>query len=302
MVSISTGALTVEANRARYELRMPLYEVEAVKDPETVLFQHFRVLSRGVPGSMKEKSCGSNYQENAFTCRVAYEFPEVVERVEIECRYYAVTVPNHVHILRASRGETSDEAVFDLSVHRAEINFVPPTFWELAYSQIRAGAMRVAGGAAPLLFLAALVLASRSRRELLSLAAMLFAGQVLACILLPLIGWQPPPRFVDAAAALTIAYLAVEILLLPNAGQRWLVVGVLGLFHGLYVSLFISSSEYSTVNVLSGVALAESVLVVLLGLSFARLGRVLEALKPVQVSAGILFVVGMGWFFLRLKG
>jgi hypothetical protein len=302
MVSISTGQLNVEENTARYDLRMPLYEVEAVKDPETVLFQHFRILSRGVEGRVKEKTCRNNYDEGAFTCRLAYEFPEPVERVEIECRYYAVTVPNHVHILRATRGDTSDDAVFDLSVHRIEINFIPPTSWELAYGQSRAGAMRVIGGPAPLLFLVALVLASRSRRELVSLAGMLLAGQVLACAILPVSGWQPPPRFVDAAAALTIAYLAVEILLLPGAGQRWLVVGVLGLFHGLYVSLFIASSEYSALNVLAGVALAEAALVGVFALAFAKLGRALVALKPVQVSAGILFVVGMGWFFIRLKG
>jgi hypothetical protein len=301
MVSISTGELKVEGTVARYELRMPLYEVEYIKDPETSLFQHFQISSRGTPGRIRERSCRENYDEGAYICQVMYEFPEVVERVEILCRYYAATVPNHVHILRASRGDTADEAVFDLSVHRAEINFVPPTALELAYAQTRSGAMRVAGGLAPLLFLLALVLASRSRHELLSLISMLFAGQVLACILLPFTGWQPPPRFVDAAAALTIAYLAVEILLLPNAGQRWLVVGVLGIFHGLYVGLFVSSSNYSPLYVLTGVVLAEAVLVALLALVLSKVGRALVAMKPVPVSAGFLFVVGMAWFFLRLK-
>ncbi|MCW5977843.1 MAG: HupE/UreJ family protein [Bryobacteraceae bacterium] len=302
MVSISTGELIVEGSLARYELRMPLYEVAYIKHPEQALLQQFRVSSRGVAGRLTEKSCRENYDEGSFACRLAFAFAEPVERIEVECTYYAATVPNHVHILRASRGDASDEAVFDLSSHRAEINFVPPTRWEVAYRQSRSGAMRVAGGAAPLLFLAALVLASRSRRELAALAAMLFAGQVLGCILLPVTGWQPPPRFVDAAAALTIAYLAVEILLLPGAGQRWAVVGVLGVFHGLYVGLFLSGSEYSPLYVLTGVALAEAALLAALGVIFARLGRVMAAMRPVQVSAGILLVVGMAWFFVRLKG
>jgi hypothetical protein len=121
-------------------------------------------------------------------------------------------------------------------------------------------------------------------------------------VLVPGMIWQPAPRFVEAAAALTIAYLAVETLLLPRAGQRWLIVGVLGLIHGLYFALFLSGSEYSAAYVLTGVALAEVALIGLFALAFSRIARVLEAMRPVRLASAALLAVGLGWFFLRLRG
>jgi hypothetical protein len=121
-------------------------------------------------------------------------------------------------------------------------------------------------------------------------------------LILPLTGWQPAPRFVEAACALTIAYLAVEILLLPQAGMRWLVVAILGVFHGWYFSLFITGSEFAAGWVLLGVVLTEIALLAGLGWLLARLQTPLESLQPVRVSAGILLVVGLGWFFVRLRG
>lgn len=309
MVSISTGQLLVEGATVRYELRMPLYEVEYIEDPEQTLFEHFHLSSSGNQGRLAQRRCREEYADGIYLCEAVYEFPDAVEQVEVECSFHAVTTPNHVHILRATRGDTTDQAVFDLTVSRAEINFIPPSAAEVAFQQIAAGMVRAAGGAAALLFLAALVVAARQRRELAALIGMFLAGQLASCLIVPLSGWQPAPRFVEAAAALTIAYLAVEILLLPKAGQRWLVVGVLGIFHGLYLALFISGSGYSVAYVLTGVALAEVMLVAVFGTVLARIHRALKAIwplpraiQPVQVSAGLLLVVGMAWFFVRLRG
>src|SRR6185295_17884058 len=124
-----------------------------------------------------------------------------------------------------------------------------------AIQQFGAGALRAFGGVVQLLFLASLVLAARNRRELLALAGMFLAGQVTSAVLVPLTNWQPAARFVEAAAALTIAYLAVEILALPRAGSRWLVAGVLGGFHGLYFELFLRNTGYSAGWVLAGASL-----------------------------------------------
>jgi len=151
------------------------------------------------------------------------------------------------------------------------------------------------------LFLAALVLAARGARELLALMAMFLAGQAACVLMVPYTGWQPAPRFVEAAAALTVSYLAVEILLLPEAGARWLVAAVLGGFHGLYFHLFIQTTGYGAGLVLAGAAVAEVLAVVVLALVFSRVGRVAKALRPVQVAASGLLVFGLVWFAMRLR-
>jgi len=151
------------------------------------------------------------------------------------------------------------------------------------------------------LFLAALVLASRSRRELLAIAAMFLLGQAFSVFVLGHLAWQPAARFVEAASALAVAYLAVEILMLPQAGARWLVAGVLGALHGLYYHLFVQTTGYAPALVLLGAALAEVSAIALLAFLFSRIGRVAKAFRPLQVAASALLVFGMVWFFLRLR-
>jgi hypothetical protein len=210
-------------------------------------------------------------------------------------------VPNHVHLLRATLGEKRDEAVFDLGFTRATLRFRPPTAAEIAITQAGAGFVRALGGTVQVLFLAALVLAARSRRELLAIAAMFLAGQAASVLAMAHVAWQPAPRFVEAATALAVAYLAVEILLLPQAGARWLVVGVLGALHGLYFHLFVQTTGYSAALVLLGATLAEAAAIAVLALVLSRVGRMAKAFRPVQVAASALLVFGMVWFLLRLR-
>ena len=295
---MSSGDLTVNGARAHYELRMPLYEVSHVTAPERTLLDRVRFAgARLVAGS-----CAADAARALYVCQADYEFAAPVDRVEVECTLAAVTVPNHVHLLRAQLDGKQDQALFDISFTRATLRFRPPTTAEIALTQSGAGWMRALGGAAQLLFLAALVVAARSRRELLALTGMFLAGQVAAVLAMPRVPWQPAPRFVEAAAALTVAYLAVEILWLPHAGSRWAIAGVLGAFHGLYFHLFLQSTGYQAVYVLAGAALAEMAALSVLALLFSRAARMARALHPVETSASALLLFGLVWFAMRLRG
>ena len=106
--------------------------------------------------------------------------------------------------------------------------------------------------------------------------------------------WQPAPRFVEAAAALTVAYLAVEILLLPEAGARWLVAGVLGVFHGLYFHLFLQTTGYAPALVLPGAALAELAAIAMLALVLLA-DRPHGASAPPRAGRGIGAPASSGW-------
>jgi hypothetical protein len=197
--------------------------------------------------------------------------------------------------------EKHDQAVFDVSFPRATLRFRPPTAAEVAVSEAAAGIMRALGGAVQVLFLAALAIAARDRREWFAIAAMFLAGQAAAVLAMPHIAWQPAPRFVEAAAALAVAYLAVEVLMLPKAGSRWIIAGVLGVLHGFYFHLFLVTSEYHAVCVLAGAFAAELALLIAFAFVFARVARWAAALRPVPVAASALLVFGMVWFILRLR-
>jgi HupE / UreJ protein len=298
VVSMSSGDLRLEGARARYELRMPLYEIAHVPHPETALLQHVRFAG----AKLLHSTCTEEQARDLYVCQAEYDFGTPPDRIDVECTLSAITVPNHVHMLRAEMGDKRDQGMFDAAFPRATLRFRPPTAAETAAAEIGGGVVQALGGPVQLLFLAALALAARSRKELASLALMFLAGQVLAVLVTPHTSWQPAPRFVEAAAALTVAYLAVEILLLPKAGSRWAVAGVLGVFHGLYFHLFLQTAGYRPGFVLAGAATTEIVVLAVLALLFAQVRRWARALRPVQVSAAALLVFGMVWFVLRLRG
>ena len=83
--------------------------------------------------------------------------------------------------------------------------------------------------------------------------------------------------------------------------MRWLIVAVLGAFHGLYFELFLRTTGYRAFYVLSGAVFAEIALIAILAVLFSYLAKPLAAIKPVPVCASALFVTGMAWFFLRLR-
>ena len=301
MVSISTCDLRVEGMRARYELSVPAYEAEHLKRPEIELLENIRFLAGGAEGRRLEGQCRPDPSSDSLKCEALYEFDREVETVEVVCNFHKVLVQNHAHILRAASPEGADRAVLDFTFPRTTLRFRPPGAGEVAIQGVFAGLRRALGGAAQLLFLVAMALAARRRGEFLALAAAFLAGQAAACLLAPRIGWQPAPGFVEAAAALTIAYLAVEILLFPTAGYRALVVGILGLFHGLYFATFLAASEAPAAWFLLGASLAEFLALVVLYAAGRRLGPLTASLHPQRALAGALLAVGMGWFLYRIS-
>jgi hypothetical protein len=301
VMSMSTGEVVVQGNRAHYELRMPVYEIADLKNPEPSLFEHIRFSTAGQEGKMTQRACRAEMAQGSYVCTADYEFPVPVDRLDVECTLHQVTVPNHVHLLRAQKDGKSDQAIFDFSFSKAQIRFDPPTAMETFFTQTGAGFVRALGGLVQILFLATLALAARSRRELAALVGMFLLGQIATAVFASKTTWEPAPRFVEAATALTIAYMAVEILALPEAGKRWLIAGALGVFHGLYFALFLRTTEYNPIYVLTGATIAEALLIGFFAFGFSRVGRLAAGLRPVQVSAGVLLAIGMFWFFLRLR-
>jgi hypothetical protein len=310
VVSMSSGDLTVAGARAHYELRMPLYEIpHATKPgtaPETALLDHIRFSSRGREARLLAHACSSDPARALYICTADYQFAAPVEKLDVECTFPAVVSPTHVHVLRAQldspSGGRRDQAVFDQAFERATLRFRPPTATEIAVAEFCAGGLRALAGVVQIVFLAALGVAARSRRELLALGAMFLAGQIFSALAVPHTAWQPAPRFVEAAAALTVAYLAIEILMLPKAGARWLVAGALGAFHGLFFHLFLRNTGYRPGFVLAGAAVVDILAIAGFGWAFSRLVRAAGRFHPVPVAASAMFVFGMVWFALRLHG
>jgi len=303
VISMSSGDFRIDGSRATYELRIPIYEIQHVKNPESVLFESIRFASRGAEAVVKSKSCEEDKQDGSYRCRATYEFPAAVEELSVICTFHTVTVPNHVHLLRAYLGDKTDQAVFDFSNTNALIKFRPPTAFEQFVTASSSGFARAFSSGAAVLFLGCLALAARNRRELALIAACFLIGEIASALIVPRAAWNPAPRFVDAALALTVAYLAVEILTLPQAGQRWLVAAVLGVFHGLSYALYLTSTGYDAFAVLLGMGVAELLAIAAFALMIHKLGKSFHSIAGAaqRVTASVLLITGLAWFVLRLR-
>ena len=100
-MSMSSGDLAISGARAHYELRMPLYEVAHVPNPARALLEHIRFSG----ARLVHSECRADPARGTYLCAADYEFAAPVERVDVECTFAAITVPTHVHLLRASLGE-----------------------------------------------------------------------------------------------------------------------------------------------------------------------------------------------------
>jgi hypothetical protein len=292
VVSISTGDGRLEGNAVVYELRMPLFEAPERREDRDRLPAQLRFRASGGEARLEETACAENPAENAWICKARYVFESEPEIVEIESALPRLTVPNHVHIARLTRGARSEQAVLDLTFPRAEIRFRPPTAFEEFVKQSGGSAWRVWSSPVQWLFLLGLALAAAGWGEALLLLAAFAAGESAAAVVFANRTLALAPRFLEMAGALTIAYLAVEILFLPRSWVRWLIVAVLGVFHGLGFAQFLAATEYKPGLVLGGAVFAASLLAALLYALARRCGQ------P-RFLAWLLLATGLSWFAWR---
>ena len=279
VVSISNGELRITGRTATFELRVPAYEVENVAAPETTLLNEIRF------GEAKRTSSECKKDGDWLVCDASYEFAQPVpDKIQVECTLYRATVPNHVHMLYAVQGENGDQKVFDQNTSIIEMRFHPPSLWESITRDGSAGALRLLRSFAGLLFLAVIAVAARSRREAFIMGATFVLAEWAVRPLSPFIPLSLSPEFLEAVMALTVAYLAGELLLLPEGPARWGIVPLLGLIHGLPFVAF--PPLY-----LGGAVIAQAILLGAFSLVVLRLPGSWR--KP---TATLLLAIAGAWF------
>jgi len=283
VVSISTGELIMDGPTATFELRIPMYEVAQLAHPETTLLEQFRFGD----GHLTKSNCHA--EEMSYVCRGEYEFPGLhPDSLEVECTLYQATVPNHVHLLTATEGANTDQEVFDRRFTRVLVQFHPPSKAERIVRDAGSGAARAVESAAGVLFVLGLALAARTSKEALVFGAVFLIAEGAARPLGPLLPLALPARVFEAVLGLTVAYLAIEILLLPEGRSRWLVVAILGLCHGLSLAGF--PAAY-----LIGALPAQAAMLAALAIASLRMPRLW--LRP---AAAVLLAAGLAWSGSRL--
>lgn len=164
VVSMSTGDAKLNGAQLDVELRMPAYEVAHLQNSEAALFDNLHFFGGGEEARRVRQNCRT--EAETLACSATYLFPRDVEEFSVRCTFSSITVPNHVHLLRATHGPLNDQAAFDASFTESTLRFRPPTATEIFVREAGAGFWRAIAGPAQILFLIALLLAARGWRDL----------------------------------------------------------------------------------------------------------------------------------------
>jgi hypothetical protein len=268
---------------ASFDLRVPTYEVAQLAHPETDLLAQFHFGD----GHLARSLC--RQEEDTYVCHGEYEFPSLhPDALDVRCTLFQVTVPNHVHLLTAVQGANIDQEVFDRRFKEIEVRFRPPSRAEAIARDAASGAQLAAENALGVLFLIGLAVAARGAKEAFLFGVVFLAAECGARRLGPLLPLALSARFLEAVLALLVAYLAMEILLLPHGRARWVVVAILGLCHGL------SFAGFPAAYLLGALPVQCAVFAVL---AAAAIRMPLAWKRP---AAALLLVVATAWFGGRL--
>ena len=275
MVSMSSGTLKIEGTRLVYQARIPLFEIPNMAGFDKLLFSEIRFSSKHGPARMVSSGCVPDPGEGFYRCDAVYELAQPEEEIEAAIGWHKAIAQNHVHVLSAMRGELMARAVFQASTPEAALRFRPLTLVEKIAESGAASVQWFLATPVMWLLCLGLVVVSRNRPELLLVAAAFFIGQLLPMAVIGLAG-RFNPRFLELGAALAVAYLAVEVLFLPEARNRWLVAGCVGFFPGLALGSLVQQTDLDPIGVWVGAIFVELFLVALGGAVWLRwgLGRV----------------------------
>lgn len=291
-VSLSTGELHMDGPTATFDLRIPMYEVAQTAHPETELLAHFRFGD----GHLARSTCrvGTGPDDGAYICHGEYEFPSLhPDALEVECTLFDVTVPNHIHMLTATQisssgREFTDQEVFDRRFTTIEVRFRPPSTAEAMLRGAVSGAIRAIESVFGMLCVAGLALAARGWKEALLFFAVYASAELGARRLGTVLPVAVSANFLEAVLALMVAYLAVEILLLPQGSLRLVLAVMLGLCQGVLAAGF--PAAYWMGAMPAEAAIFAAMAAVALGLQ--RPGRL--------AAASILLAAGLGVFGSRV--
>ena len=212
---MSSGDLTIGARTPATNCACRSMRSRTCRIPRRALLEHVRFSG----ARLLTSKCRAEPAATLTSAARNTNSPLPPDRIDAECTLASITVPNHVHLLRAEMGGKRDQAHVRSLLHARDAALPSAHAAEIAMTEAaagchacarRRGADSVPGGAG--------AGGAQPRRTAAARRDVPRRAGARRCCVVPQ-RWQPAPRFVEAAAALTVAYLAVEILLLPQ-GRR----------------------------------------------------------------------------------
>jgi hydrogenase/urease accessory protein HupE len=162
-----------------------------------------------------------------------YRCPAPIETLRIEMHLFDGVSPNWVSLARLTWGKDVREFAFREGAGSWEVSGAPSTgLLAQARSFLALGVEHIFTGYDHLLFLVGLLLLGGRFWSLFKIVTAFTVAHSVTLILAALEVVNVPPRIVEPAIALSIAYVGAENFFLKSTDRRWIIAFAFGLIHG----------------------------------------------------------------------
>lgn len=177
----------------------------------------------------------SSWHDNAdfpyVSIAARYVATEPIERLDIGVSVLTDLYPDHRNLAEVRAGGKLDEYVFQHG-NRWSGKVGQSGWWQTVREFTRLGIEHIFTGYDHLMFLLGLLLVGRGLRDLFTIVTAFTVAHSVTLALAGLGIVHPTVWVVEAAIALSIAYVGLENLVVRTFRHRWLIAGAFGLVHG----------------------------------------------------------------------
>jgi hydrogenase/urease accessory protein HupE len=330
-LSVSYGHFSIDDGRVAAVVRIPLDDLDLllrldrdldgrVSDAElaaartalaSYIDRHLRVRGDGAPlaGTLDRlvfwrDPASFEYIEANLT----FTAPRPVRAVAVESDVLVDLYPHHKMLgeFVFARGGRADEFVLEPG-RPYERRVAERRAWTTAISFVRLGIEHIFTGYDHILFLFGLLLVGNGPRSLVAIVTSFTIAHSLTLAVATLGLVSPAPWTVEAAIALSIAYIGVENLFVRNPRHRWKITFVFGLVHGFGFAAVLRDMELARAGLaLSlfsfnlGVEIGQVAIVSLMYPVLVLMSHTEHRVLITRVASSVIAAVGLVWFYQRL--
>ena len=279
-------------------------EVDAAIEPVfTAMKQHFRLTADGAaPASILLDRYGLSGSDT-LRMDLHYTFGAPVRAVAIDSTLHALTQPDHRHLVNATVGAASHEAVLDSASTHTTFDGGATPLIETARRFVTLGMEHIVTGYDHLAFLVVLLIGAASLLDVVKIVTAFTLAHSVTLGLATFGLVTLPSALIECLIALSIAWVAVENLLADRLDRRWRITFLFGLIHGFGFSSVLRDMDLpagalalSLFTFNAGVELGQLAFVLL---AFPIIWRAMRTTWQSQLSlAGSSAVLSLGVYWL----
>ena len=238
-----------------------------------------------------------------------HQFPRSLSSVELESTFYRLIDEHHRALCRVDYDSQVEQFLFDShrTRQRIEIRQDSTGLAERMGRFIQLGTEHIFTGYDHIAFLVGLTLLGGSLGALIRVVSSFTVAHSITLILAALDVVVLPTRFVEAAIALSICYIALENIFARQIKFRWVVAFLFGLVHGFGFSNILREMELPRQGLVTsllsfnlGVEIGQVMIIVLLFPIILYLSRQRWHNTAVALTSAVILALGGFWFVTRL--